>query len=530
MSKEIAYTIRENQERGRLSGLSERLPDTPFSEIPDLTRQLAQSTRRAYQVSELREKHMAEWGAGLDDITAGEFVSDIVMTAPELLADVLTDPRVKERIRQTIPAAILRRIAGVEENTPRIPEVVENPHEDDTYSREDSLSAREAMTVHLEQFQRRGYMHLNNKKGRLTPIELPHNLQLVVMAKAVQSEEHRQALVREVHQSILDGDKFNKSRRVIAQLKTAFEIPQVDLGYVEYFDDERQIVFAMYRYPLEPIGRLSSMIEYRRPQIPAEKIEGINQKNDMIRDEIKHTWNRDIGKRGYRVFVSDPALKELGYHSFVFKPKGVDGSLIVSIRIDGTEYHFNLDSQYKVVPGNDILSMPLEEDVAWLELITLAHLKKLRCVERENLHNEVVGGAKGVSLIRKQSGGRDQRLRRVKIGQTYTEEADRQYKASTFMSNPEYPKSLAEVNEIRRANFEEKQRRGDEPVDKVYQPFTYQKADEHFNSEAKDPVRVSFTDAAKDIREVVDLDVPSEEELERVTQEIISELESLFAR
>lgn len=350
------------------------------------------------------------------------------------------------------------------------------------------------------------------EKVTVRPIQITEDLELDILAIGFESPEQKNNLMREV------------SRTLIAGRQSQFGIvPDFDSeGITDYVRDISPLIMNYdqdqnIRFFLSPIvsndivGKLSSVLEFYRPAISLENIRTVEEQNPDLRDEIRHEFARSVGKRGYQLIIADPSLKTFGYESMTFRQEGNDTK--VSIVIDGLMFAFSLDSDFRIKPGEDVKRFLSPQDKVWLELLTLSHLKKLMCTDEESLGDELVGGKKQHEYYRKQKIGRIEHLRRLPPGQNFSSDA---YIKCLKSDLP--VKQLDRINKMRA----ERGLGGTKEIGM----WTYVSGVERdIDTGQVKPVKVAFANAADDIRKVISLGEISQEELDRLEREILSELE-----
>jgi len=147
------------------------------------------------------------------------------------------------------------------------------------------------------------------------------------------------------------------------------------------------------------------------------------------------------------------------------------------------------------------------QDQVWLELLVLSHLKKVMCTEEkeEVLKEEMVGGIKQYEIYKHQTIRRTDYLRQLPEGEHYSE--------SAFLN---CLKSNLPVRNLHLIN----QRR----VEAGFRPVTYVVGVEKVDEPNVKPVKVAYKNASADIRSVIPLGEYSNEELARVEEEILRDL------
>ena len=348
------------------------------------------------------------------------------------------------------------------------------------------------------------------------PVHLTDDFDLMVAAEGNNSSEQRSYFIRQVYNDLLaryqdslrpNGDPHNIDIFQYARLFYA--------GHQTIFEADNRIHYAILRrLPEEEVGRLSSILEYYRPIILPEQLRPIREHTATLRDDIQNKFTRSVGRRGYAVSVTDPALRDMGYENIEFR-QSHGQNIAVNIGIDGKVYSFTLDSGYRIMLGDDIRRFQNPQDQAWLELLTLSHLKKLVCTgeDDEELKAELLGGEKQLSHYRKQMVHKSEHLRHLPPGQKYSTNA------WELCLRGHLPiKDLDRINRMRAQIG-----RGGTLETGMW---TYVSGvEKDIDTQIAKPVKVAFAKASEDIRKVIDLKVVSQEELDRIEQEILKGLE-----
>lgn len=352
----------------------------------------------------------------------------------------------------------------------------------------------------------------------LTPrgIDITSDLLLRVYAKGALSEEQKKDLTREVRETILNGKSKHPKRELHAPMDEVLdEVRSPNLfGFSHYFDKKETILFAIQKaIPQEVSGKLASIIEYHRPSVLPEQLQGIYSQTESIRDDLKNKFTRAVGKRGCQVIIADTSLRAMGYESLLFSQTG--NLIDTKISIDGQIFTFSLGSDYKIILGKDVLRFLSIQDQAWLELLTLSHLKKVLCTQEEDMPEELVGGQEQYASYRRQAVHTTEHLRWYKGSKRkYTQDAfEKCLKSGLPIRN------LHIINEMRA-----KIGWGGTPETGYW---TYVRGTEiDIDTMAAKPVRVAYKNAADDIRQVVPLNDVSPEEIVRIEREILAHLVS----
>lgn len=349
------------------------------------------------------------------------------------------------------------------------------------------------------------------------PIAITDNFVLSdILAQDCETPEQKTAVIKRVLDTIMakkeEGENSKEKTRSGTHLsEEAFMLFD---GAICAFDDGKIIWTMITALTEEEIGRLSSMLEYHRPAISIEQLDAIGPKLAALRNDLQNKFTRSVGKRGVLAIIADPGLKRLGYQEIDFQ-QGPKGDINVALRFINIPepYEFTLDSEYRIKLGKDVQRFVSPQDQAWLELLTLSHLKKVLCTQEEDVPNELVGGQEQYASYRKQGFHIREHLRWYK-------NSKRKYTQEAFLNclKSGYPiKNLHEINRMRaEINWGGTAETG---------YWTYVKGAEiDIDTLEAKPVRVAYKNVADDIREVIPLGEVSPEEIARIEQEILSEL------
>ncbi len=348
---------------------------------------------------------------------------------------------------------------------------------------------------------------------QLTPqnLQISDGISLDILAKGIETPEQRDAVVRMVTEYILGGSR----KATISSNNSVFsseESMKLFDGLIRQFDADRNIIFSMR--PIsddETTGTLASILEYRRPLISLHQTKAMENKIARVRMEIMNNFVRSITKRGYSVVINDPALRHLGYEAIEFK-KHSDNSIAVNITIVGEQYTFFLDSDQRIKLGGDLLRFGSAQDKAWLELLTLSHLRRLICIEEDEeiLKAEMIGGQRQYEKYRRQV-GRSEHLRRQQPGPGYTTEAFNKCLKSNLPI-----KNLHLINRMKAEIG-----KGGTKETGIW---TYVSGIEYVDAPDAKPVKVAFKGASDDINAVIPLGQISQEEISRLEEDILQEM------
>jgi len=235
------------------------------------------------------------------------------------------------------------------------------------------------------------------------PIQIDNDLSLVIIARKITSPEQRDYIVNEITETLnRNGQSPNDRRNLYVPLDRALPEARLKRGIFEYFDEEKNIVFAVFpSHTEQELGKLASIIVYHRPGITTEQFEAISQKSQEVRRQIQTLFTRSLGTRGYRVSF-DPQLRKKDYQNVTFKYDKESGETRVSLTLAKQTYDIVLDRTYRIIPGGDVKKFASMQDQVWLELLLLTNLKKVLCTSNENLEKELTDGTKQVEALRKQ--------------------------------------------------------------------------------------------------------------------------------
>lgn len=231
-----------------------------------------------------------------------------------------------------------------------------------------------------------------------TSVELDGTLCLRVYARNVTSEEERNRIVRAVTNAIATGKSDFPGFSPAIPLDSIVRFANHQGGAGGSFNQDKSIKFVVFHQGAkESIGALSSVIEYYRPILTAEQTRAAQEKGKELRQEIRGSMVRGIGKRGYQVFAEPTLRHQFGIHSLSFRHISPQGDIEVEIALgengDSTSsYNFQLDKSFRLVPGRDINRFLNLQDRAWLELITLSHLKSVLCTQEADIPHSLLGG------------------------------------------------------------------------------------------------------------------------------------------
>lgn len=355
---------------------------------------------------------------------------------------------------------------------------------------------------------------------------LPHSMALTehlvigdILAFDCDTPEQKNAIIKRVFNAIIAKQEstINTSRRdayVGSMSSDAFAFFN---GQICSFGDNEIFWNVMTTLTEGEIGRLSSIIEYHRPTISLEQLDAIGSQLTSIRSDLRNKFTRSVGKRGFDLLIADSSLKQLGYERISFQ-QSPGGGIDATIRFNDIPdtYEFLLDSDYRIVIGKDIQRFVSPQDQAWLELLTLSHLKKVICTgaDEEDTIPELVGGKAQYENLKRQMVHSSEHLRWYKGSKRkYTQEAFEKCLKSGLPI-----KNLHTINQMRaRIGWGGTAETG---------WWTYVKgAEMDIDTMSSKPVRVSYSTAADVIREALPLEEISTEEKDRIEKEILAELE-----
>lgn len=291
------------------------------------------------------------------------------------------------------------------------------------------------------------------------------------------------------------------------------ELTKIYTGSIHAYGENAEIVCALLKaMPTEITGKLAVVLEFYRPLLTMEQVGIIEQKIKEIRFDIMTDFRKAVGKRGYHLSIADPVLRQFGYRSLEFKQAG--DQIMTIVDIDGQAYQFGIDSDYRIISGKDIKQFQSPQDRAWLELLVLSHLKRLMCTEEEEkeLKEGLVAGEKQYETYKKQISARSEHPRRLPPDQRFSSEA------YTKCLKGHLPiRDLIELNRLKALIG-----KGGTLETGLW---TYVSGIEWIDSAELKPIRIAFKSATGDLREAINLGQVSDEELSRIENEILGELE-----
>lgn len=351
-------------------------------------------------------------------------------------------------------------------------------------------------------------------------VQITEDLKLEVVAKEYETSEQKSELVREVVNTITTGKPTNPNRQLKVPMDRVLYQAQEGgnswLGMWQGYDTENKIVFAIARIQSEEeIGRLSSMLEYHRPILSLEQVGRIESQISQVRNDLRNKFTKSVGNRGYTVLVADPALRMFGYESIALSQNSRGNIIDVKITIDGQMYELTIDPDYRIKLEKDLKQFKNPQDQAWLELVVLGHLKSVMCSNEENITGDLVGKEKQAENYRKQMAYRIEHLRRLPKGQKFGTEAFEKCLTSNLPI-----KNLFLINQMRaQVGW------GGTPETGTW---TYVLGSEWDSDTQKaKPIKIAFNNATSDLRKVVDLGQVTPEEILRIENDILSELENI---
>lgn len=361
------------------------------------------------------------------------------------------------------------------------------------------------------------YVHFFLSEGytKLTeePFQIAEDLNLEAVGKGFNTPEQKSAVIRKIYGAIIGGNIDVNEKETLGRLAGADEAARLMDGIMVLHMKDLDVKFSIsQRLSEEDSGRLSSIIQFHRPVLSLEEVRSISEQTSQTRQGIKHFFTRSVGARGFEMVISDPALINLGYRSISFKLDESRKNINTTLDIMGQKYVFHLDGDYRIIFGEDVKKFRNYQDQAWLELLVLSHLKKLMCFDEETIGRELVGGEKQIEVYKSQTQNRSEHLRRLHPGQRFSSDAFQKCLKSDLPI-----KDLFLINRARASiGYGGTVKTG---------MWTYVSPVERIDATESKPVKIAFKNATYDIRKVIPLGQVSDEELARVEQEILAELE-----
>lgn len=354
----------------------------------------------------------------------------------------------------------------------------------------------------------KGYIRLTRKRLQITD-----DLELDILARGCESPEQRNAIVREVYETMTLQSSLPLGRKLTQSVSGVLDAARLCSGIMGTFDAQQNIKFALtLKTSEEAIGKLAAIIEYHRPLLSMGQIRAIEEQLSSLRQDLRIKFVRSVGKRGYQIVTADPILKQLDYQSITFRQDSREMPITVKIQIAGQDYEFMFDANYRVIPGRDIKKFQSLQDQLWLELLTLTHLKKVICTEEDRLDEALLGREKQVPIYRKQIIGRRDHLRRLPLGQRFSQDSFLRCLNSQCSNN-----NLHSINQERAAI--------DWGGTLGTGMWTYVSPVGVVDTPTTKPIKIAFANATEDLRKAVNLGKISDEELASIEREILGELE-----
>lgn len=359
-------------------------------------------------------------------------------------------------------------------------------------------------------FLTRGYAKLTEE-----PVQITEDLNLEIIGKGYDSPEQKSVVIRQIFDAIQGGTAGERKRETLGMLGGAIEAARILDGLIALRIEGIDAKFSIsHRLSGEESGRLSSILQYHRPVISIDQAKNVVEHVSQVRKDIKTSFTRSVGVRGFEHIVSDPALTSFGYRSVSFRLDETKRNIYTTINIMGRDYSFLLDEDYRIILGDDVKDFRSLQDQTWLELLVLSHLKKIMCTEEADIKNELVGGEKQDVVYRQQTLNRSEHLRRLTPGQKPSNDA-----FGRCLKSDLPVKDLSLINRGRASiGF-------GGTIDTGM--WTYVSPVEKVDTQTAKPVKISFATATDDMRKVIPLGEISTEELERIEKEILGDFENL---
>lgn len=358
-------------------------------------------------------------------------------------------------------------------------------------------------------FLQRGYQVVTPRYLQVTEWYL-----LDILARGYDTPEQKNQVIREIYTDFAISDNISpipmNARGDLTPTQVE-EAMKLFAGGIHTFGE--QAIFALIRaMPMEITGKLAAILEFHRPLMTVEQVRAIDQRVKQIRLDIMTDFTRGVGKRGYRLSVADPVLRHLGYQTISFQQ--ASNQIETSMEIDKQTYQFGIDKDFRLILDGDIKRFQSPQDRAWLELLVLSHLKKVMCSEEDEktLKEELVLGEKQYQVYRRQVTARSEHSRRLTPGERFSSE---QYRRCLKSNLP--IKDLVELNRLKALAG-----KGGTLETGLW---TYVSGVEWTDIPEIKPIRIAFKKATDDLREVLHFGAISPEEMTRIENEILGELE-----
>lgn len=516
LSRYFAY-INTLEKVGRFLETGDLITDSPID-----SQACNPSDLESKRVSEKNERYHQYMSDPVRHTQDQEFVSSIILKNPHRFAKIIQairdyDPEIDSIITSGMPLWLAEYQKIQELRSRPWPEnLINNPY--------DPLNVAERehfdylfMRAYWEQ-KKLGYFKRGYQPATPRYLQFGSSQVIDIIARDCVTPEQKAIIIRKV----LGGLETTPSHTELVGLLQTNHLTPIQLkealqGYTGSFHnygESQNIIFAVLRaVPSEAIGRLSTILEYHRPLLSIEQVRLIEDYANRLRTDLQKGFVRGVNKRGYALVVSDPQLRQLGYEKITIKEGSSVNRIHLNIDLDEEGYDFDLDQDYRIIFDRDVKKFVTLQDKAWLEVLVLSHLKKIICTEEDEnqFKNELVAGEKQYEKYRKQVGRREH-LRRQKPGWNYSTEAFNRCLKSHL--------SLKNLHKINQWKAEIGQ-----GGTKETGIWTYVSGSEYVDTSDAKPIKVAFKNATEGLKGIVPLGQISTEELARIENEILGELE-----
>jgi hypothetical protein len=351
------------------------------------------------------------------------------------------------------------------------------------------------------------------------PLELADGISLSVFSRSPRTVEEIKALMPAIYGLIAKRTAsvvFSDLTPAVHEL--LYSGPKTGVYQLENNGD----IDLTIQPTIDSYGRLSSILEYHRPNLTPEEMDKAKERVDEIRKYIKSPQHklRGISSHGYQAIIADPQLRNRGFRYLTFhKEKHMSENqnkpgIKAKVTLFGQEFTLCLDDNLQIIPSDDIKKWVSEDDMVWTELIVLSHLKWVQCKSLRDLEQELPPELRKhhkekFRTIR----NRTEHLKRMRpYFRRNSPRANELFMKSELAQESEFVGlTLDDLNRIRNCTFENGL-------------WTYVSPIEEDTMVSSKPIPLAIKNAMEDVADIVDMGKISEEEIARIESDIISDL------
>ncbi len=164
---------------------------------------------------------------------------------------------------------------------------------------------------------------------------------------------------------------------------------------------------------------------YLSPELDKEAMEKLANDVVELRREIMHDLTHSLSKRGDKMLIVDPGLRQLGFRSFIFEFGDPASRTKVTVEVGKAKLIVELNDDLVMEPLGDKGKFPVSfERRAFLEHSILSHLYELQCTDRVSPGSHESSRSHGDAVIRqKEFTSRRAHLRKLPPGKAFSKEA-----------------------------------------------------------------------------------------------------------